>query len=410
MMNFCMAGIDHSRATVEYRELFSFTKTAAAEAMRRVRAEFGAEGCAIIVTCNRTELWIDWGEKPARDPYKILCALKGVIPEDYRELYIQRNGGQALDHLLELACGMKSRVFGEDQIITQVGAALDEARACGCADAVLERLFRTAVTAAKRVKTTVRLAPVGSSVALRVVELLRELRAGLAGLRCLVIGNGEMGRLTAGALVEQGCDVKMTLRRYKTGEVVIPPGCRAIPYEERLDEIARTDVVVSATASPHHTLRYEEVLPYLDGSPKLFFDLAVPRDISSRLSGAPGVSLYDIDSLGAGCADEAQNAAVAAARGILGEYRREFEDWYYFRSLVPLVNEISTLAAVEITGRIHKTIERLDVDNREQEQLREAVEHASVRVVGKLLYGLRDNLERDRWEECIKSMEKAVKP
>ena len=101
---------------------------------------------------------------------------------------------------------------------------------------------------------------------------------------------------------------------------------------------------------------------------------------------------------------------MASARGILEEYRREFEDWYYFRSLVPLVNEISTLAAVEITGRIHKTIERLDVDNREQEQLREAVEHASVRVVGKLLYGLRDNLERDRWEECVKSMEKAVKP
>jgi len=408
LINIKMVGIDHSKATIEYRELFSFTKATAVAAMQRIRAEFGAAGCVLLSTCNRTELWLSYDTEPAKTPYEILCAVKGASPCDYESYFVERSGRDALCHLLHTSCGMKSKVFGEDQIITQVGEALALSHGCGCADSVLQRLFRTAVTAAKRVKTTVHLTALDTSVATRTVELLASELVSLEGVHCLVIGNGEMGRLTAKALVEQGCDVKMTLRRYKTGDVIIPQGCSVVPYDDRLKELASCRVVVSATTSPHHTIQYDEALPYLDGSPKLLVDLAVPRDISARLSDVQGVQLYDIDSLGGASVTEAENAGVALANGILEEYRDDFENWYYFRELVPKINDISALAALDITGRIYKSIQRLDIDAREQEQLRRLVENASVKVVGKLMFGLRENLDRDKWQDCIQGLEKAV--
>lgn len=90
----------------------------------------------------------------------------------------------------------------------------------------------------------------------------------------------------------------MTLRQYKDHSAVVPYGCSVVAYQERLTGLAGYDVIVSGTASPHHTLKYEDAEPLLnDGRRRILFDLAVPRDISSRLSELPNLISYHIDSL-----------------------------------------------------------------------------------------------------------------
>ena len=42
-----MIGIDHSKASVAYRELFSFTKTSATAAMETLEEKKGVSGCII---------------------------------------------------------------------------------------------------------------------------------------------------------------------------------------------------------------------------------------------------------------------------------------------------------------------------------------------------------------------------
>ena len=407
-MNIEMVGIDHNKAAIEHREAFAFTKAAAGAAMQCIKSEFGAEGCIIFSTCNRTELWLSRSGENALSPAELLCRLKGISAEKYNSFLTQRTGEEALSHILEMTCGLKSQIFGEEQIITQVGEALADAHDCSCADSVLERLFRTAVTAAKRVKTTVRLTAVDTSVASRTIELLRSELESLQGVSCLVIGNGEIGRLTAAALAGEGGDVKMTLRHYKKGEAVIPNGCEAIEYENRLEAIKTAKVVVSATTSPHYTLHYEDVLKSLDGSKKIFIDLAVPRDISPRISAEQGVVLYDIDTLSAEQEDNTKSTAMAQVSEILNDYRNEFNNWYYFRGFVPKVNDISTLVARDITGRIQKSITQLELGDSEQRTFEKQVEIASARAVSKLMFGLRDYLAPDKWNDCIESIEKAV--
>lgn len=119
-LNIKMAGIDHRRAGVEPRELFSFTKSGAQKAMKLVREKFHAAGCILLSTCNRTELWLDGGEG---SPLEIPCDLKGLEPEQYADVIWVRQNSEAVEHLLKTACGTNSQLFGDDQIITQIGQA-----------------------------------------------------------------------------------------------------------------------------------------------------------------------------------------------------------------------------------------------------------------------------------------------
>lgn len=70
-------------------------------------------------------------------------------------------------------------------------------------DPVLERLFQTAITAAKKVKSTVRLTAVENSVIYELKKVLDKDFESIEGLKCMVIGNGEIGRLAADFMVQQ---------------------------------------------------------------------------------------------------------------------------------------------------------------------------------------------------------------
>lgn len=91
------------------------------------------------------------------------------------------------------------------------------------------------------------------------MERLARDAGGLEGKRALVIGNGEMGRLSAALLHRLGCAVTVTLRTYRHGETVVPAGCAVAPYEERYAAMKGVDLLLSATTSPHYTISAREL-------------------------------------------------------------------------------------------------------------------------------------------------------
>ena len=399
-----MVGIDYGRATVEVRERFSLTRSAAEEVMHRINKYSGAEGCVLISTCNRVELWLSG--TPSKKAEELLCEACGLDIENYRGYLVTRTDREAVEHLFALAAGLRSQVFGEDQIVTQVGNALTQSRDCGCAGPVLETLFRLAITAAKRVKTEVRLTAADRSAAVSTVEFLNKKFGGLDGVSCLVIGNGEMGRLIAQSLVQAGGVVQMTLRQYHHGEVIIPEGVKAVPYDERYHCLKDAQIVVSATASPHYTLRAEQMNGL--GRPVVFCDLAVPRDIEPEIAALEGAELYDTDTLCGGTDYRADPLAIQEAQTILEEEMTRFYDWYTFRTLVPLVQEISGRAAEDVTGRMARTIRHTQLAQFEQEQLNRQIADAAAKAVGHLIFGLKESLAPELWRSCLEGLQKSA--
>lgn len=333
-MNIIMSGLEHSLAPISLRERLSFTKQQTAEMVQKIRSFPHILGCVLISTCNRTELYLSCSEE--QNPGELLCQAAGAEYAPYRDVFVTRSGKKAVKHLMEVASGLRSRIFGEDQIISQVKDAVAIARQAGTADSILETLFRSAVSAGKEVRTKVRLTSVPTSAASMAVALLQEKFGELNGKKALVIGNGEMGRLSASLLERAGCRVSVTLRTYRHGETIVPPGCGVVPYEERFIHMDGCDILLSATTSPHYTVTAEQ-LSSLSAVPPVLIDLAIPRDIEAEVGQLPGVTLYNIDDLGS----RLENRTVPLeVTGILKAQMENFYRWLNYKDCMTSVESL----------------------------------------------------------------------
>lgn len=407
-----MIGIDHTQASIDVRSVFSFTKANISKAMETWRETPGLLGCVMIATCNRMELWASLQEDAQIDLFELVCSEKNAEPQKYRQYVVQRSGREAVRHLFELSCGLKSKILGEDQIITQVKDALAFAREQYATDNVLEVLFRMAVTAGKKVKTEVVLSGKNSSAIHRAVEVLKQEGCTFRGKKCMVIGNGEMGKLSASLLEEEGADVTVTVRQYRSGVVDIPRGCSRIDYGERLKLLPQCDYVVSATASPNYTLKEEQVKEAFGGKEMIMVDLAVPRDIEVSVGNLPGVTLYDIDHFDAGKQSDRMKENIVKAHGILEEQMEEFIDWYEGRDIIETAQKVKAAAVGDFHLRIQRQMHRLEQMNaasgkEQEEQLQkfgEYIEAAAGKVVNKMLFGLRAKVGDKTFRECVEAL------
>lgn len=405
-MSISMIGIDYSRASVDIRAQFSFTKKNAVTALEHLKQETGILGGVLLSTCNRMELWVSTQEDWQGSLYDFLCREKGREPEEFQDYFVQRTGAEAVEHLFYLTSGLKSQILAEDQIITQVKDALALSREAYCTDNVLEVLFRKAVTGAKRVKTEVTFSRGNSSVIHQAIEKLKEQGYELLGKTCMVIGNGEMGKVTAMALREAGAKVTVTVRQYRSGMVTIPPGCDRINYGERVGFLPKCDLAVSATASPNFTLTRELLEQAGLAKELILIDLAVPRDMEPAIGELPGITLYDIDSFKITADSPALRESMEKAGKILAEEIEDFYNWYQGRELIPRIQEIKAEAVEDFNLRIMKILRKTPMEDTAREELLQAMDHAAGNVVNKMIFGLRDFLEPKEFISCVEGLER----
>lgn len=391
-MKLCMAGIDAS-APFEEREKLSLVRGQVQAMLPRIAEQTGC-AAVLLATCSRTELYLHAeGERALPDPAEALCRAAGVAASAF---VTRREGADAVRHLMYVAAGMQSQIFGDDQIVSQVKDAVALAREAKTTDAVLDTLFRRAVTAGKRVRTETRLTGVPASAAEVGVRRAERFFGSLAGRRAVVIGNGEMGRLAARALVRAGSEVTVTLRTYRHGETLVPQGCGTVPYDRRLDAIEGADLVVSATTSPHFTLTAAQMQTLLC-PPRLLLDLAMPRDIESTVAGAQ-TALFNLDDLGD--LGDADDTSRETAECILDEETREFFAWLNYRAALPLIAKIKS-AAIERVRHMR------DYDALAAEGDAETLAELAVsRAVELVLGGMKEKVNVQSMKDCLEHIRK----
>lgn len=383
-MNIIMSGLEHSMVPISLRERLSFTKLQTGEMIRKIRSFPNITGCVLLSTCNRTELYLSCsGEE---NPGELLCQAAGTEYALYQQAFVTLSGKQAVQHLMEVAAGLRSRIWGEDQIISQVKGAIAIAREAGGTDSVLETLFRSAISAGKEVRAKVRLTSVPTSAASRAVELLEQKLGTLEGKKAVVIGNGEMGRLSASLLQRAGCNVSVTLRTYRHGETIVPPGCGVVPYDERLPYIDGCDILISTTTSPHYTVTKEQIST-LSSPPSLMVDLAIPRDIEPEVGEMPGISLYNIDDLGS-----AENRSVP--QDVTEILRAQMENFYRWVNYKDCMTSVESLKQA-IVNRI-LTAKEMEPGLTEAE----IIELSVNKTVDLLVTGLAERITSENLAKC----------
>ena len=102
-MGLQMIGIEHEKVLLEIREQFAFQTHEGKEAMGFLKDTYEIEGCVILSTCNRTELYVS-AEEERNDLFEMLCGVKHIDNSKFDHIYIERKEEEAIQHLFELSC------------------------------------------------------------------------------------------------------------------------------------------------------------------------------------------------------------------------------------------------------------------------------------------------------------------
>lgn len=359
-MNLAVTYIDYNHAGLEERERFSFTKSRTKELYDELISEDNVKGAVIISTCNRTELYVSLEDGVHKSAFEILCKAAEIEPNHHRHAAEELYGYDAASHLCLVAAGAESQLWGDGQIITQVNDAIRFSRECKAADPVLNVVFEKCIAAGKKIKTNVSFNLNSDSTAKKAVNKVKE---NASVRKVLVIGNGMMGRMIAGDLPASGIETVMTLRQYKYGEIVIPKGVKTVMYHDRYEELKSCQAVISATASPHYTLEYDEIVK-LESSPSLFIDMAVPRDVDPRINEIDGKLCLNIDDISSGTREALKEEQRREMEEYISGSLEKIKHWEEFRNNMEkkiYVVGIGPGGSDYMTPQAREAIERSDV-------------------------------------------------
>ncbi len=343
-MTFFAIGLNHLRAPVRVRERFALDESTTRRVLRTL--SLGPEAELILLsTCNRTEAYVYGTDEDVAAVRRALCA--HAAAEWPEEMAFAARSESAVQHVLQVAAGLRSLVLGDAQIFTQVKEAYRLAVEEDRVGPAMHRLMHTAFRTAKRVVNETALASGAASVPRVAVAAARaHLEAQGRALKdgaLLVVGAGEMGRQTIEALRdEERAQVLVTNRSEERGRALAAAcGVPFVAWEERYAAVERADVVVVATGADEPVLRAEHLAQ--PAAEKLLVDISVPRNVDRSVDELAGYRVLDLDALNLWLVqtEQARRAAVPAAERICSEMTSEFMTWaFHHRAMQPTIQAV----------------------------------------------------------------------
>ncbi len=353
-------GVSHKTAPVEVRERLALPDARAADFLRDLRGVGEVHEAVALSTCNRTELYLVVGD-PVEAEGTVLAMLSsqaGIRPTGLASAIYSHRNCDAARHLYRVTAGLESMVVGEAEIQGQVKRAYDAALSKETVGPLTNRLFKAALETGKRVRTETGIGERQLSLPAVAASLARELLGPLAGREVVIIGTGESSELAARALADSGGKMLFVANRRRDRAIALAArhGGASASFDELPEALARADIVVAATASPHVLLEARELAEVMGdraGRPVLLIDLAVPRDIDASCGEIEGVSLYDIDDLQAVIARnrKVRQAEARKAEGIIEEEIQHFATWLGSLEVLPTIAALR-VRATEIAEQV----------------------------------------------------------
>jgi len=300
-MKLFVAGLSYKTAPVELREKLAVHPSRLRCHGCRLKLAGNLAEVVLLSTCNRVEI------------YGVTSKINGNVRRLFEELsageadfaphlYL-KEGAEAVQHLFSVASGLDSMVIGETEITGQVKQAYLAAQDARLTGRVTNRLFQTALQAAKEIRTQTGIGRGATSVGSVAVELAERIfDRDLSGKTVMIIGAGKMGEACIRHLAKKGARSCLVSNRSYDRALSLAAefGGRAVRFDEYLQAMAQADIVVSSTGSPQTILHRNQVASVMAGRsdrPLFLIDIAVPRDIAADVEQLDNVYLYNVDHL-----------------------------------------------------------------------------------------------------------------
>jgi glutamyl-tRNA reductase len=407
-----VVGLSHKSAPVTTLERAAVSGDTLAKLLRDLMHAEPVAEVFVVSTCHRVEIYADVDRFHAG--VTVICELLarhcGISTGELTPCLYVHYEDRAVGHLLAVACGLDSVVVGETQILGQVRSALKVAEEHGTVGRVLGELGRLALRTGKRARAQTGIDRAGLSLLSVAVELAaaslgmppgggrsgsgrsgsgRSGSGPLAGRDVLVVGAGSMSAIAVATAGRSGAASIVVANRTRShaerlaaGTKVTVTGLAELPAA-----LAAADVVISCTGAAGPVITRDMVSAALDsgrGSPLVFLDLAMPRDVEPAVAGLPGVVVIGMDRISEhGTAATADD--VAAVRAIVEEELAGYRSAVDAARVAPTVVALRAKAATVVDAELARLAGRLTADDLSKHALDE-IAHTVRRVVDKLLH------------------------
>ncbi len=284
------------------REKVAFAPEQIASALTAASFDLGADGIAILSTCNRTEIYLDGSNIALDRVLAWLAQWHNLSVDQLSDCIYQHLDQDAAVHLMRVASGLDSMVLGEPQILGQLKSAYAVAEQAGTLNSGLHQAFQHTFSSAKRVRSETAIGQNPVSVAYAAVSLAKQIFADLKDKTVLLIGAGETIALVGRHLKEQGVERIVIANRTlaRADEVATTLGAETILLSDIPSVLHEMDILFSSTASQLPLLgkgAVESALRQRKRRMMFMVDLAVPRDIEVEVGTLEDIYLYTVDDL-----------------------------------------------------------------------------------------------------------------
>lgn len=365
-MHIIALSLNYKQASVEDREKVTFQDNEVVEALHALRDQKSVLEATLLSTCNRTELYVvsDQEHTGAYYTRKFLADWFGVDYERIKNMTELKVQDDAVRHLFNVTAGLDSIVLGETQILGQIRDAFLRAQEEHTTGTIFNKLFKEAITVAKRGHSETDISKNAVSMSYAAVELAKRIFQNVKESKVLVIGAGEMAEESLLNLTSNGIEDLVVINRSieKAEKLSQKFNGRADSLANLEEELKTADIVISSTSSTDFVINkdmMDRVNESRNASPLILIDIAMPRDIDPAIESCDNVYMYNVDDL-QGLVDsnlEAREQEAEKIKAMIDSSTAEFEDWLQVQGVVPVIQAMRS-KALQIHSDTFESLER----------------------------------------------------
>jgi len=412
-MNILVVGLSHKTAPVEIREKLSIPETRIEGAMQQLRSLPHIEEAAVLSTCNRLEIYVvaRETEQGIRELVQFLGDYSHQPVTELRPHLFILLHEDAVMHLMRVAAGLDSLVLGEGQILAQVKHAHKLAQQYEAVGNILNRLFKQAISAGKRIRTETSIGTGAVSISSAAVELAQMKVANLANRPVAIIGAGKMARLLVQHLLAKGTGlitiVNRSVDKAQDLAVQFPDGrFQVVGIDQMLEAIAQVEMVFTCTASTEPLIAKANLGATLPADKNLMlFDISVPRNVAADVNELSMVKVFNVDDLKSVVAQnqEARRKMAQEAEVLLDEEVEDFEIWWRSLETISTISSLRNKVETIRSQELEKALSRLGTEFAEKHQ--DIIEALTKGIVNKILH---DPMVQLRSQQDIEARRRAM--
>lgn len=412
-MNIAVVGLSHKTAPVEVREKLSIPTPQMDGAIADLCGYPHIEEAGILSTCNRLEIYVvaEETDQGVREVCQFLSEHSKLPLHALRQHLFVLLHQDAVMHLMRVASGLDSLVLGEGQILAQVKHTHKVGQQCKGIGRILNQLFKSAITAGKRVRTETNIGTGAVSISSAAVELACMKVGNLEEQAIAILGAGKMARLLVQHLLSKGANQITIINRSLTGAQDLAkqfPEANLVLHtmDAMADVLPVSDVVFTSTAATHPLLNRAKLESMLsEERAMMLFDISVPRNVDADVNELGYVHAFNVDDLKAVVAQnqESRRKLAMEAEELLEEEVEAFLQWWRSLETVTTIRCLLDKAETIRTQELEKALSRLGSEFGDKHQA--TIEALTKGIVNKILH---DPMVQLRAQQDIEARRRAM--